>query len=150
MHLYFMNEALKEANKARKKNEVPVGAVVTKNGEILSRAHNLRENKKDALAHAELLAILKACKKLSSWRLEGCEVYITLEPCPMCAGALFQARVKAVYYGVSDPKAGVVSLGIPIHNNPQLNHRYPLTCLNIKECGNILSSFFARRRKESK
>src|SRR5690606_37320746 len=105
----FMKAALKEAAKAYQKMEVPVGAVVVHEGKIIARAHNLRESKQQFHAHAEFLAMLKASKKIGSWRLEDCEVYVTMEPCPMCAGAMIQSRIKHVYYGAKDPKAGVVN-----------------------------------------
>lgn len=100
----FMKEALKEAVKAYDKLEVPVGAVIVKDGKIIARAHNVKEEKKDTTKHAEILAISKASKKLESWRLTDCEMYVTLEPCPMCAGALIQSRIKKVYIGTKDPK----------------------------------------------
>jgi len=146
----FLNEALKEAIKAEKKNEVPVGAVVVKNGRVIARAHNLRETRQDPLTHAELIAISKAAKKVGSWRLVDCEVYVTLEPCVMCAGALSQARVKAVFYGALDPKGGAQSLKVRIHDNPKMNHRYDLVHLPSAECGQILSEFFKKKRKERK
>lgn len=149
-HLKFLKAALKEAEKARDKDEVPVGAVVVLDGKIIARGHNLREAKQSVLGHAELAAMNKASKKLGSWRLENCDVYVTLEPCPMCAGAMQQARVRSVYYGVSDPKAGVVSLGINIFDNPRLNHRYKMTCLEQSECGKVLSDFFRARRTRNK
>ena len=101
-----MNEALKEAQKAYKKEEVPVGAIIVKNGKIIARAHNIKETKKNAVGHAEILAIEKACKKLKAWRLLDCEMYVTLEPCSMCAGALINSRIKKVYIGADDPKTG--------------------------------------------
>ena len=101
-----MREALKEAKKALDKEEVPVGAIIVKDGKIISRAHNIKECKKDATCHAEILAIQKACKKLGSWRLLDCEMYVTLEPCPMCAGALIQSRIKKLYIGTDDNKTG--------------------------------------------
>lgn len=140
--------ALKEAELARDKDEVPVGAVVVLDGKIIARGHNLRETKQSVLGHAELSAITKASKKLGSWRLEACDVYVTLEPCPMCAGALQQARVRHVYYGTSDPKAGVETLGLNIHQHDRLNHRYSMTCLKESRCGSILSSFFRKKRKK--
>ncbi|MBI3543252.1 MAG: nucleoside deaminase [Deltaproteobacteria bacterium] len=141
-----MREALKEAAKASEKDEVPVGAVVVYEGKIIARGHNLRENKQSILGHAELVALSKASRKLSSWRLPGCDVYVTLEPCPMCAGALQQARVRHVYYGVTDPKAGAVTLGLNLHENKQLNHRYKMECLGVAECGAVLSRFFKSKR----
>ena len=98
----FMKEALKEAKKAYEKEEVPVGAVIVKDGKIIARAHNLKETKKDTTRHAEIIAIQKASKKLNAWRLEDCEMYVTLEPCSMCAGALIQSRIKKVYIGTMD------------------------------------------------
>ncbi|MDE5540081.1 MAG: nucleoside deaminase, partial [Bacilli bacterium] len=102
----FMKEALKEARKAYNKEEIPVGAVIVKNGEIIARAYNLKETKKDTINHAEILAIKKASKKLNSWRLTDCEMYVTLEPCSMCAGALIQSRISKVYIGTMDYKTG--------------------------------------------
>ncbi len=102
----YMRAALKEAQKAFDKNEVPVGAVVVYRDKIIARAHNLRESKQQFYAHAEFLAMQKTAKKIGSWRLEDCEVYVTLEPCPMCAGAMIQSRVRKVYYGTTDPKSG--------------------------------------------
>ena len=97
MKEFFMKEALKEAKKALDKEEVPVGAVVVKDGKVIARAHNVKETKKDAICHAEILAIERACKKLNSWRLIGCELYVTLEPCPMCAGALINSRIEQMF-----------------------------------------------------
>ena len=142
----FLKAALKEAQKARKKDEVPVGAVVVYQGEIIARGHNLRESKQSILGHAELVAMAKASKKLGSWRLSECDVYVTLEPCAMCAGAMQQARVRHVYYGVRDTKAGVETLKINIHQNEKLNHRYKMDCLDAAECGVILSQFFRNKR----
>ena len=102
--IFFMKEALKEAQKAYEKKEIPVGAVIVKNHKIIARAHNLKENKKMATGHAEILAIQKACKKLKAWRLTDCEIYVTLEPCAMCAGAIIQARIQKLYIGTLDPK----------------------------------------------
>ena len=106
MEEFFMKEALKEAKKAYKKDEVPVGAVIVKDGEIIARAHNLREKKQSATAHAEILAIEKASKKLNSWRLIDCDMYVTLEPCTMCMGAIISSRIKNLYIGALDPKTG--------------------------------------------
>ena len=96
----FMKEALKEAKKALDKEEVPVGAVIVKDGKIIARAHNVKETKRNAICHAEILAVQRACKKLGAWRLVDCEMYVTLEPCPMCAGALINSRIKKVYIGI--------------------------------------------------
>ena len=103
---YFMKEALLEAKKAYKKLEIPVGAIIVKDGEIIARAHNIKEEKKDTTKHAEILAIQRASKKLETWRLNDCEMYVTLEPCPMCAGAIIQSRLKKIYIGTMDEKTG--------------------------------------------
>ncbi len=148
MNPKFFVEALKEADKALKKDEVPIGAVIVHKGKVIARAHNLRETKQDTLTHAELLVISKACKKLGSWRLEDCELYVTLEPCPMCAGAISQARISKVYYGAKDPKGGAESLGISIHDNKKLNHRFEMVFYAVERCGKILSEFFKLKRKK--
>jgi tRNA(adenine34) deaminase len=150
VHNKFLKAAFKEAEKARDKGEVPVGAVVVHEGKIIARGHNTRELKESVLGHAELMAIAKASKKIDSWRLIDCDVYVTLEPCPMCAGALQQARVKNVYYGVPDPKAGAVSLELNLHQHSKLNHRYTMTCLEATECGEILSEFFRAKRRKAR
>lgn len=149
-HMKYMQEALKEAVKAGAKDEVPVGAVLVFEGRIIARGHNLRETRQSVLGHAELATLAKASKKLGSWRLPGCDLYVTLEPCPMCAGALQQARVRHVYYGATDPKAGVVSLGLNLNENPRLNHRYALMHLETSDCGKVLSEFFRARRRKAK
>lgn len=141
-----MTEAIREARRAHAKDEVPVGAVIVLDGKILARGHNVREEKQSVLGHAELEAIARATKKTGSWRLEDCDVYVTLEPCAMCAAALQQARVRRVFYGVPDLKAGAVSLGLRLHDNPKLNHRYEMTCVERQECGTILSAFFQTKR----
>ena len=121
-HVKFMKAALMEAKKAYVKGEVPVGAVVVYNDKIIARAHNVREINQEFHAHAEFLAMQKAAKKLKSWRLEDCEVYVTMEPCPMCAGAMVQARIKTLYYGTKDPKAGAVDSVLHLLDIP-FNHR---------------------------
>jgi len=146
-HEYFMNEALKEAKKANDKDEVPVGAVVVLDGKIIARAHNLRESRQSIHAHAEFLAIEKAAKKIGSWRLENADLYVTLEPCPMCAGAMIQARIKNLYYGAKDPKTGAVESVIKLLDNP-FNHKiYYEGGLLMDKCSNILSTFFKNKRK---
>ena len=121
MEEFFMKEALKEAKKAYEKLEVPVGAVIVKDGEVIARAHNLREKKQSATAHAEILAIEKASKKLNSWRLIDCDMYVTLEPCTMCMGAIISSRIKNLYIGALDPKTGAcgsfVDLGTLKYNH---------------------------------
>ena len=131
----YLKEALKEAQKAYKKIEVPVGAIIVKEDKIIARAHNLRETKNNALAHAEIICINKACKKLGTWRLEGCKMYITLAPCQMCMGAIKQARINEVYIGALDDK-----------NNEQLedNVKY----IENKECSEILTRFFKELRNK--
>ena len=119
----FMKEALKEAKKAYDKLEVPVGAVIVKDGKIIARAHNLKETKYDTTKHAEILAIQKASKKLNSWRLIDCEMYVTLEPCSMCAGALINSRIKKVYIGASDQKTGAVGSVFNLLEDYTFNHK---------------------------
>jgi len=148
----FMRAALKEAAKARELDEVPVGAVIVKDGIILARAHNLREKTQMASAHAELLAIQKASKKLGTWCLEDCDLYVTLEPCLMCTGAIELSRIHALYYGTSDPKGGTVDTLIQVKKIPHLN-TYPKEIhpgILQEECAEILSSFFREKRKLNK
>lgn len=144
----FMREALKEAEKAYRKGEVPVGAVVVREGRIIARAHNLREHKQSVHGHAEFLAMMKAAKKCGTWRLEDCDVYVTMEPCPMCAGAMLQARVRALYYGVKDPKAGVVDSLLRMFELP-FNHKpYVESGLLAEECSSLLKAFFKELRNK--
>lgn len=148
MQEYFMNEALKEAKKAYKKLEIPVGAVIVKDGEIIAKAHNIKEEKKDTTKHAEILAIQKASKKLNSWRLTDCEMYVTLEPCPMCAGAIIQARMKKVYIGTMDPKTGACGSVFNLFKDYKFNHNVEFeTGLLNSECEKILKDFFIELRK---
>lgn len=141
-----MNLALKEAKKAYKKLEVPIGAVIVKDGKIVARAHNLREKKQSSLAHAEILAIKKACEKLESWRLDGAELYVTLEPCAMCAGAITQARIKKVYFGAKDEKNGCVGSIANIFDDIKTTHKVEYEYIENKECSDILSNFFKELR----
>jgi tRNA(adenine34) deaminase len=143
----FMDAAFNQALAAEKLEEVPVGAVIVKDGKIISRGHNLREIKQSVLAHAEIVALVKAQKKIGSWRLEGCELYVTLEPCPMCAAALQQARVKKVFYGATDKKGGALSLGFNLNQNSKLNHKYEMIYVEQNRCSKILSRFFKFLRK---
>lgn len=146
----FMREALKEAKKAYEKNEVPVGAVIVKDGKVIAKAHNLREKKQSSLAHAEILCIKKACEKLNTWRLEGVEMYVTLEPCSMCAGALIQSRMDKVYIGAKDEKNGCVG---SIANILEFNttHKVKFEYLDdVEECSKILSDFFKNLRESKK
>lgn len=144
-----MKEALKEARKALEIEEVPVGAVIVKDGKIISRAHNTKETKKDATCHAEILAIKKACKKLDSWRLLDCEMYVTLEPCSMCAGALINARIKKLYIGTDDNKTGACGSVLNLLEDYKFNHKVEIE-YNIckEECEEILKKFFKELRKE--
>ena len=151
MNEKFMKEALKEAQKAYDKEEVPIGAVIVKNDKIIARAHNLRETKKKAIAHAEILAIEKACKKLDAWRLEDCDLYVTLEPCVMCAGAIINARIKNLYIGTMDEKGGAVGSKINLLKDIKLNHDVEVKSGILKEeCSKILKDFFKELRKGEK
>ena len=144
----FMKEALKEAKKAYEKLEVPVGAVIVKDGKIIARAHNLKETKFDTTKHAEILAIQKASRKLNSWRLLDCEMYVTLEPCSMCAGALINSRVKKVYIGASDEKTGAVGSVFNLLDDYTFNHKVAYEKGIMKdECEDILKDFFRTLRK---
>ena len=147
----YMKEALKEALKALKKDEVPVGAVIVKDGKIIARAHNLKESKKDTTKHAEIEAIKKASKKLDSWRLEDCEMYVTLEPCPMCAGALIQSRIKKLYIGTMDEKTGACGSKLNLLKDYKFNHKVEVETEILKEdCEKILKDFFKSLRKSKK
>jgi len=143
-----MKAALLEAKKAYMKDEVPVGAVVVHDGKIIARAHNLREEKQSFHAHAEFLAMLKATRKIGSWRLEDCEVYVTLEPCPMCAGAMIQARIKNLYYAAQDPKAGGVQSVVQLLDIP-FNHQIHVESgLMEDESKALIQSFFKKLREK--
>jgi tRNA(adenine34) deaminase len=146
----FMRLALKEADKGERLDEIPIGAVIVKDGKVLAKAFNKRESLQDPTAHAEILAIKKASKKLKSWRLDGCEMFVTLEPCPMCAGAIVNSRIKRVVYGCYDKKAGALGTVFNLHDYP-LNHKYEVEggVLEI-ECALILSDFFSELRKKKK
>ncbi len=147
-HEFFMNEAIKEAKKAFDKNEVPVGAVVVYQDKIIARAHNLRESNQAFHAHAEFLAMQKATKKIGSWRLEDCTIYVTLEPCSMCAGAMIQSRVKELYYGAIDPKAGAVESVVKLLDN-RFNHQVAIHSGLLKDqASELLKKFFKKLRDE--
>lgn len=144
----FMNQALKEATKAYEKLEVPVGCVIVKDGKILARAHNLKETKLDTTKHAEILAIQKASKKLNSWRLIDCEMYVTLEPCSMCAGAIINSRIKKVYIGALDEKTGAAGSVLNLFEDYTFNHKVEVEKGILKEnCEKILKDFFKELRK---
>lgn len=146
-HIKYMKEALKEAQKAAEELEVPVGAVVVYKNEIISRGRNHRESLQNALFHAEIEAINNACKKLNSWRLIDCALYVTLEPCPMCTGAIINARISEVFYGTDDPKAGSCGSIVNLFSLPY-NHKPAVTSGILKdECKEILTDFFKKLRK---
>lgn len=144
----FMTLALKEADKAEQKEEVPIGCVIVKDGKVVARAHNLKQTKRLATAHAEVLAIEKACRKLKDWRLEDYEIYVTLEPCAMCAGAIASARIKKAYFGAYEPKGGGVESKFHILTESGLNHVTEFEGgVMEKECSDKIRDFFRTRRK---
>ncbi len=144
----FMKEALKEAKKAYEKLEVPVGAVIVKDGKIIARGHNLKETKKDTTKHAEIIAIEKASKKLGAWRLLDCEMYVTLEPCSMCAGAMVNSRIKKLYIGALDEKTGAVGSVLNLLEDYKFNHNIEVEKGILKEdCEKILKDFFKNLRR---
>lgn len=150
-HEHFMRAALREAEQALAEDEVPIGAVIVHGERIIAAAHNQREQLHDPTAHAEMIAITQAAQALSSWRLEECLLYVTLEPCPMCAGAIVQARVPWVIYGATDPKAGAVHTLYQLLDDARLNHRCETTAgVLAAECGAMLSQFFQAKRKLGK
>ena len=143
-----MAQALAEARLAAEEGEVPIGAIVVADGRVLGRGRNARERLRDPTAHAEILALQEASRALGSWRLSGATMYATLEPCPMCAGALVNARVDRLVYGVADPKAGAVDTLFDIVRDARLNHRVAVTSgVLAEECGAMLREFFRERRK---
>ena len=151
MELKFMRAAIKQAKIAAKKDEVPIGAIIAINGKIVSRAHNLTEKTQLATAHAEVLAINKACKKLKSWRLIGAELYVTVEPCAMCAGAIANARIEKVYFGAYEPKSGCAISKFPILTDSGLNHKAEVTGgVLIDECAALIKDYFKKKRAEGK
>jgi tRNA(adenine34) deaminase len=144
---YYMGIALELAEEACRRGEVPVGALLLREGEILSRNYNRREELHDATAHAEILVLREAGQRLGSWRLTGATLYVTLEPCPMCAGALVQARVSRLVYGAMDPKGGAVTTLYNIPSDPRLNHRVEVTeGILAERCASLLQDFFKKRR----
>ena len=146
-----MKEAIKQAKKAALIDETPIGAVIVHNGKIIARGYNKRETKKNALLHAEIIAIDKACKKLGGWRLPVCDIYVTLEPCPMCAGAILQSRIRKVYYGASVPKGGSIESCMKMYKTSGFNH-YPEVEAGLmkEECANMLRNFFRIKRIQKK
>jgi tRNA(adenine34) deaminase len=151
-HTYYMRLALQEAEVAAEENEVPVGAVIVRGEcQVIASDHNRREQLRDPTAHAEMLAITQAAEALGSWRLDDCTLYVTLEPCPMCAGAILQARIPRVVYGADDPKAGAVRSLFKLLNDVRLNHQCTVESGVLAEsCGDVLSRFFQRQRAAGK
>ena len=150
---YWMGIALREARKAEDRSEVPIGAVVVRDGVVIGRGYNLRESSNDPAAHAELIAIRKAAKRIGNWRLAGSVLYVTLEPCIMCMGAILLARVERVVFGCHDPKGGAAGSLYDLSDDRRLNHSVTLTAgVRGDECSALLSGFFRdlRRRKETK
>ncbi|WP_051086253.1 tRNA adenosine(34) deaminase TadA [Heyndrickxia acidiproducens] len=146
-----MRLAIEEAAKAEGKNEVPIGAVIVLNRKVIAAAHNLRETTQNACAHAELLAIEKACETIGSWRLEDTELYVTLEPCPMCSGAILLSRIKRVVYGAKDAKAGCAGTLMNLLQDGRFNHKSEVASGVLEEeCGKLLSSFFRSLRERKK
>jgi len=148
----FMTLALIEAENAGKKGEVPVGAIIIDScGKVIARGHNLRESKNDPTAHAEIVAVRKASRKTGSWRLTECTIFTTLEPCPMCAGALINSRIKRVVFGCRDPKAGACGTLLDIPSHPVLNHKVEIISgILEEECSKLLKDFFKSRRNKKK
>ena len=148
---YFMKLAISEAKKAEEKCEVPIGAVVVLNGEVIATAHNLRESTQNAITHAEILAIQKACEKIGSWRLEDAELYVTLEPCPMCSGAIILSRIKKVIFGAHDPKAGCAGTLMNLLDDQRFQSPSEVVSGVLEnECSVLLSDFFRNIRKRNK
>ena len=147
----YMKEALKEAKKAAEKLEVPVGCVIVKDGKIIARAHNQKETKNDTTKHAEIMAIQKASKKLQAWRLLDCEMYVTLEPCSMCAGAIINSRIKKVYIGALDEKTGAAGSVLNLFEDYPFNHKVAIQKEVMQdECEKIIKEFFKKLRKMKK
>jgi tRNA(adenine34) deaminase len=143
-----MQEAIVEAELAAAHDDVPIGAVIVHDGEVIARGHNRREADTDPTAHAEILALRGAARQLGSWRLEGCTLYVTLEPCTMCAGALVLARLDRLVFGADDPKAGAVGALYDVPRDPRLNHQVEVVRgIDAERCGDLLRSFFAARRR---
>lgn len=147
----FMEVAIAEAKKALSYEEVPIGAVIVKDNKIIATGHNERETQKMSLAHAELLAIKRACETLETWRLSECTLYVTLEPCPMCAGAIVQSRIERVVFGAKDPKAGCAGTIMNLLQEPRFNHQLEVVSNVLEEeCGSLLTTFFRELRKKKK
>ncbi|MDR1492767.1 MAG: tRNA adenosine(34) deaminase TadA [Planctomycetaceae bacterium] len=150
-HEFFMRKAIAEAMNALEENETPVGAVIVYKNSLIASAHNQREQLQDPTAHAEMIAITQAAESLGSWRLENCTLYVTLEPCPMCAGAIVQSRIPFVVYGASDPKAGAVASLFQLLNDSRLNHRCDFKSgVFAEDCARLLQEFFRQQRRQGK
>lgn len=150
-HEYYMELAIGEAKKAEAIGEVPIGCVIVKDDQVIATGYNHRETNRQATAHAELLAIEQACEKLGNWRLEGCELYVTLEPCPMCAGAIMLSRIEHVIFGAVDPKGGCCGTLMNLIQDERFNHVSRLTSgILEKECGELLTAFFRELRAKKK
>ena len=145
----FMLEAIKEAEKSASLDEVPVGAVIVQDNKIIARGHNLREKTHDPTSHAEIVAIRKACKKLKSWRLEGCTIYVTIEPCAMCAGTLLWTRIDRIVFGANDPKGGAMGSSFELFEVKNINHHPKITRGVLDErCASLISNFFKKKREK--
>lgn len=142
----YLHEALKLALEAAEADEVPVGAVIVKDSAIIAVGRNNREEKQSPLGHAELMAIENAAKAVGSWRLNDCDLYVTLEPCPMCLSACQQSRIRKVIYGAKDEKGGAICLGYHVHSDEKLNHRFEVVYEPSDECSQVLKDFFAKKR----
>ena len=150
MEEFFMRKALAQAEKAAKLGEMPIGAVIVRDGKIIARGHNKREKGKNALLHAEIVAIDKACRKLGGWRLPGCEIYVTLEPCPMCAGAILNSRIEKVYFGAYDAKSGCAGSKINLLDMNLCNYTTEVVGGVLEsECSEIIKNFFGTLRNKS-
>ncbi|MFD1738822.1 tRNA adenosine(34) deaminase TadA [Bacillus salitolerans] len=148
---YFMKLALEQAKKAASIGEVPIGAIIVKDGKVIASAYNLRETEQRSIAHAEMLAIDHACKQLGTWRLENTTLYVTLEPCPMCSGGIVLSRIPRVVYGASDPKGGCAGTIMNLLQEDRFNHQSSITKGVLEEeCGKVLSEFFQKLRNKKK
>ena len=148
---YYMNMAIKEAKKAEEAEEVPIGCVIVLNDEVIAKGHNLRETTENAIAHAEMIAIDQACKTLNTWRLENAELFVTLEPCPMCAGGILMSRIKRVVYGAPDPKGGCAGTLMNLLEDDRFNHRCEVKSGVLQEeCARLLTNFFKQLRSKKK
>ena len=146
-HEKMMSAAIEEAKKAEIMGEVPIGAVIVKNGIIIGRGHNNRESSESSLGHAEINAIREACLKMGSWRLTGCDIYVTIEPCPMCAGAIYQSRIRTIFYGANDFKAGACGSLFNLFEQKGLNHYCNLVPGILKEEGSVIITEFFRKKR---